>query len=707
MAETPDPSIPSGPPGGAGSSAPSGGGGRRRLGPAAPLLVGVLALIALASVYYFFFARASHGRPSSPASPVAEQKPCIAILPFSPAPGSDEVAWIGQAVPQFLFLALEDSPDLRVLTPERLRDLAHGDPPAALEAQVGLARTGGVDFLLRGEVSGKPGAASLKASWIEVASGRESQSWSLDGITPQNLGQKLEEIYGNLRRSLRLEPPGSTEPPVVSMVPVKEAPTRSYLEAAALLAKGDAPGCLKALKEALSLPDFELAHFLQAEAAARAGDPRTAVEVGGRLSKVSRPLPARVTLLTPAILAIYGSGDPRRAVAPLESFLARFPDEKVPLSWLGAIEILLLHEPDHAREHLQKSLALDPSNEDARRLLGRATLESGHPAEAVPLLEASVKSKPDDEGTRLLLADALRRSGRAEESRRALEEILAGHPEDPGAVDLLGSILLDEGKTKEAGDLFGKLVRSRQPEIQAQGEALMARWCLLTGKFNEALTHYRAAVDRAGQANNAQARAEYLLLLGGTQSSLGKHAEALGTLQEVRGIESRVDPDLTMINVVVAQKQYDSARKMLDEQIARWQGRIPAAFLQRLRDSLEGTIALEQGNYPEALKRIQASLPDTGKEPPASEALGRAYLGTGDGARAEQVFRKIAEDPARYEDPVRYLRSLTRLGEACEKQGKKEEALKSYREVLRWWGSADYSLPELIRAQEGLKRLGG
>ena len=699
MSEPSDPATASG-------SSPGPTPGRRGLGPLAPLLVAILALTAVASITYIF-TRGARGRSPGASGPAMARKAGVAVLPFPPASGAEEAAWVGQAAFQFLPLALENSADLRVLTPERLRDLAKGDPPTALPAQRDLARKGGADFFLRGEVSGKPGAATLKASWIETASGREAESWTVEGIGPDNLGRKMDELYAHLRKALRLEAPGTTEPPLVSLVPVKEASTRSYLEASSLLTKGDAAGCLKALGEALALPDFHLAHFLQAEAAARVGNPATAVAAATRLTRVTRPLPARVVLLAPAILGIYGSRNPRSAVAPLESFLARFPDEKYPLSWLGAIEVLLLQEPERAMEHLKKSLELDPSNLDARRLLGRATLEAGRAAEAIPILEESLKAQPADDGTRLLLSDALRRSGRLEDARRALEEILSRRPEDAAAADLLGSLLLDQGRTGEAEALYARLARAAQPATQAQGEFLLGRCSLLQGRFNEGIRHYRAAADRAAQAGDRVAQGRNLLALGEVLSSLDRNQEALETLGGIRGIQDSVDPDLPIINVLVAQKQYDTARKLLDEQVKRWQGKASAAALRRLEDSLEGTIALEQGNFKEALKRIKASVSEPGKEPPDSEVLGRAYLGAGDAARAEKVFRKITEDPNHFSEPMRYVRSLVRLGEACERLGRKEEALKYYRQALRWWGSADHSLPVMSQAREGIKRLGG
>ncbi|HEU5180979.1 MAG TPA: tetratricopeptide repeat protein, partial [Candidatus Polarisedimenticolia bacterium] len=199
----------------------------------------------------------------------------------------------------------------------------------------------------------------------------------------------------------------------------------------------------------------------------------------------------------------------------------------------------------------------------------------------------------------------------------------------------------------------------------------------------------------------------YLMSLGRNLAALKRNQEALATYAEVRGIETGPDPDLPMINILVAQKEFDSARHLLQEQVTRWRGRISADVLQRLSTSLEGNIALEQGKFAEAAKQIEASLPPEDRASPASESLGRALLGAGDAARAAQVFKRLIDDPDPYSDPLSYVQNLARYGEASEKSGNKQEAVRAYREVVRWWGGADYQLPELKAANEGIKRLGG
>jgi tetratricopeptide (TPR) repeat protein/TolB-like protein len=670
------------------------------------LVVGVL-LCAAALAYLIF-----HGRGGAPAtSPAATAAPpsrkAMVVVPFRPAEASPEAAWIGDAVSIFLTLSLENEESLRVLTPERVFDLTKPGSLSSDADELAMARKGKAEFLLRGRVSPAAGSYKLEGVWLEVSSGREIEHWTVEGVNPATLGAKLDELAGHARTALGLPPLGPEERHLVSLIPVAPEPTRAFVEGWMLLARGDAPAAVGKLNPALEIEDFHLALFLQALAAAQRGDPKTAVAAATPLLKVPRPLPARVTLLSRAILGLYQTGNPRAAVAPLESFLARFPEEKVPLSWLGAIELFLLHEPDHAREALERCVALDPDFAEARRLLGQAMIESGHAREAIEVLQAELGRRPDDTGLRLLLARALREGGRGEEAVRLLDEVLARDPNNVPAVALKGTLLLDGKKAQEAMALYERLASSAQPKVKAEGRALVGRVALLSGRFQKGLNDLRSAADQARSAGLAPLQGQYLMALAQAQAILGRTQEAMVTFSEVRGLEVELDPDLSLINILVMRKDYDTARKLLEEQTNRWRGRIPDTVLQRLRSSLEGNIALQQGDFKTAVARLEAALPPEKSRAPVSESLGRALLSSGEAAKAEPIFRRIVEDPERYSDPLGYVLSLVRLGEACEKQGKKEEALRAYREALAWWGGADFSLPEIQATREGIKRLGG
>jgi tetratricopeptide (TPR) repeat protein len=686
-----------------GTSTPS---PRRPLGKGAIFLVAGVLLAAVALAFFFFRGSLRMSSTQESAGEKAARKPCLVVVPFRPSGDSQASAWIGEAVQVFLTLRLEDSIELKALTPERVFDLSSPTGPISPEAELEMAKKGGADFLLRGEVSGAPGSVQMKASWVEVSSGKEREQWVVEGISESSLGRKLDELAKHVRKAEGLEGAETEGPPLASLVPLQEAPTRSYVAGALLLAKGEAAPALDELKVALKI-DFPLAQFLESMAAAQRGNPQLAVQAAVPLSKLTRPMPARVTLMVPVILALYQSGDPRNAVAPLESFLARFPDEKNPLAWLGAIELFLLNEPDRALQEFKKALALDPDSLDNEKLLAQATLESGHPAEAATLLKKYLTLRPDDDTARLLLARAQREAGENRQAIATVDEVLVRQPENVSAVALKGALLLEQGKHQEAETLYQTLAASSQPRIRAEGLALTGQLALLTGHFRDGLATLRKAVDQAKSAGIAPLQGQYLMLLGQALSELGRFPEALSTLAEVREVDANLDSDLPMISIMVQQKEYDTARRMLEAQIGQWHGKLSAQMAERLRASVEGSIALEEGKAADAVARLQAALPEKPHRAPASESLGRALLASGDAPGAAEIFRRIVENPDRYADPVGYVRNLGRFGEASEKAGKKQDAVRAYREVLQWWGGTDSPRPEPDTARQALKRLGG
>jgi len=197
------------------------------------------------------------------------------------------------------------------------------------------------------------------------------------------------------------------------------------------------------------------------------------------------------------------------------------------------------------------------------------------------------------------------------------------------------------------------------------------------------------------------------MFLGQELTGLGRYPEALTALTEIRSLEANFDLDFSMISVMILEKDFASARTVLDSMMAKWQGKLSAQTLERIRATFEGNVALEQGKYAEAVEHLRASLPAHSVKPSASEPLARALLGDGKASDAAEMFKRIVEDPDRYTDPVGYVRNLSRLAESSEKAGNKQDAIKAYRQVLQWWGSTDAPRPETEAAREGLKRLGG
>ena len=85
---------------------------------------------------------------------------------------------------------------------------------------------------------------------------------------------------------------------------------------------------------------------------------------------------------------------------------------------------------------------------------GLALVETGAPAEAVPLLAEVVEIDPDHVAARLLLADALLRDSRWDEARAQLEAALERAPDHPGCLCALGWVLYQRGERARGRQLL-------------------------------------------------------------------------------------------------------------------------------------------------------------------------------------------------------------------------------------------------------------
>jgi len=134
-----------------------------------------------------------------------------------------------------------------------------------------------------------------------------------------------------------------------------------------------------------------------------------------------------------------------------------------------------------AEQHLQVAIRINPENDEALRALGRLKLASGHPEEAIPLLEKASKLKPDAP-TRAALAAA-------------------------------------RGDNAAAVTLYKQTIAEGEEAVDAHNDfaALLARM----GRDQEALAHYEEALRL--MPNHYDAR----MNLGALLSRMGRDGEAI------------------------------------------------------------------------------------------------------------------------------------------------------------------------------------
>jgi hypothetical protein len=118
--------------------------------------------------------------------------------------------------------------------------------------------------------------------------------------------------------------------------------------------------------------------------------------------------------------------------AALRHTLEKYPNDFSALLHLGAVRIARFDTPG-ALTNLQAAVRANPSNPEARNMLGSAFAAVGRGSEAVDQFRIAIQLRPDYQNARFNLARALMKAGKFDEAVTLLREVVAAFPDDEQA----------------------------------------------------------------------------------------------------------------------------------------------------------------------------------------------------------------------------------------------------------------------------------
>ncbi|MBE9524252.1 MAG: tetratricopeptide repeat protein [Chloroflexi bacterium] len=178
---------------------------------------------------------------------------------------------------------------------------------------------------------------------------------------------------------------------------------------------------------------------------------------------------------------------------------------------------------EQAKNHLQESVKLVPSDGCYLLKLGKVFLSQNDSTNAIKTLQKAVQLDPDSVNSRLALAKAVQFSGNNHQAKQIINEIAQIAAEEPEAYLLLAKIALEEKQTESALQYTRKILQTNPHHH----EALLTKAEALTKleKFDKALSAFELALPQTDQNANLLIKHANL-----TQKALGTQA-ALKILQ--------------------------------------------------------------------------------------------------------------------------------------------------------------------------------
>jgi tetratricopeptide (TPR) repeat protein len=308
-------------------------------------------------------------------------------------------------------------------------------------------------------------------------------------------------------------------------------------------------------------------------------------------------------------------GDFSAAVAPLQQYIARYPDSAYAHFELGYVDVQLKHDDD-AKTEFDLAIAINPKMPEAHMNLGILLLDSD-PAAAATSFSFAADLTPTDSRPRFLYGLALERSGK-------LDDAVAQYKK---------AALLAPGDYEIAFGLARALVRlDRAPEAEIE--------------FRRAIAlKPDSAPAQLGLAQSLEAQKKY-----------GDAADILAAYLKLRPDDRAAHSDRAY--ALMQTNQFDAA---LAELGLAGAGVAPDANSLKMRAGIE----MQQKNWKDAAAALQQAIPLSPADAELYAWLGRSLLELRQFPDAAAALNKSLALDATAVDPLRDLVDAYYLGGAC------------------------------------------
>jgi serine/threonine protein kinase/tetratricopeptide (TPR) repeat protein len=691
----------------------------------------LLAIAAVAAAGWFFLLK--KGGPASPS-----HRHSVAVMTFENQTGDRSYDYLGKAIPNLLITSLEQSPDLSVVTWERMRDLLKQmgrDESETIDADLGfeLCRKEGVGSIVLGSFVKAGDVFATDVKVLDVATKRLLKSGGSKGdglrsILDRQIGDLSREISKGVGLSDREFPAGK--------VPIAEK-TTSSMEAYNLFLKGRDEyekfyydDARKSLGQAVALdPEFAVAYLVLARVNGALTDIQGQNNAYERAMALSAKATEKDRLYIQAAYAGAVEMDQKKRLELLRRLLDAYPKEKDAHYELATF---LRNEGrlQEAVAEYDRALALDPNYGYALNQIAYSYADMGDYGKAIASFERYAALYPGDANPLDSMAETYFRMGDLDRAAAAYSKAIAVKPDFYSSYAGLAYVAaLREDYPGALGWLDQFIATAPSPGLKGTGhynKSLLLYW---TGQYGRAEAELRKVADLNAASGLPQGKS-------GIELGMGWIAEARGEFEPGRKhLKSCFDSStkapgkaspgtrayyLFFLGILdIEAGSLDAARAELKEIDAllpqtEAHGKDQLAYY---REHLKGEVLLAEGAADKAAVVLQ-KLPPIGKPPTIpgilpfystpflKDALARAYLAQGalDKAVAEYV-RLMTLDPGKDDRSLINPRYHYRLAKIFERNGLAAKALEQYRRFLVLWKDADRDHPDYVDAVKRLAAL--
>jgi serine/threonine protein kinase/Flp pilus assembly protein TadD len=587
-----------------------------------------------------------------------------------------------------------------------------------------VAAETGATHILTGFLNKSGEKLRVNTTLQEIATGKNVASPSAEGEVGKGVFPLVDELKAKVKGHFGAASGAAsegTDRTIQEIATTSPEAYRYYSEARKLHMNGDYAESIAIMQKALTLdPTFAMAYRSLAASNGNLGILSEKRRYLQKAVEFSQRLPDKERLYIQANLYECSERTYEKALAIYRKLVADYPHDPLAAYWYTGYSVVYddLEEYEKSAEQSEAVRRLDPESFNSVFNVWEAYCSQGAYDKAQKVVEDRLRQS-DRALIRVGLGWALLLQGKFDLSAAELDKAIAMAPGLYSGYLYKGHLRLIQGNFVEAEMNYRKLLDINDEESQLYGREALGYLFLARGEFGLAEKYLNESVQLAARSHRETSECEdrlalgFLLLESGVPryaliefATVEKEAQTVDSYKYERpALLGRGLASLALRSSADAEKAAADLKKLNDSGMNR------KAY--RYGSFLVGSIELEKGDYPRAVRHFQDAIGQLSSEFANEneyawfrDALALAYWKAGDLQRARDTYTQITTLIfGRLKAGETYTRSYYRLGLIYEKLGDNTRARENYRKFLDLWKDADLGLPEVADARKRLATL--
>ena len=697
------------------------GNGRRRKRPFRMSSIGALVVLAgliVISVLAISYLPSGGGRSGSS---VQASENRLAIMYFNNLADPNDQQRLGEIVANILITDLSVSPDVKVVSSQRLRDvlqLIGEDTPRSIDEELAsqVARKANTRWMLTGSILQTEPTYVITAQLVETSTGHVISSHRVTGHKDQTIFSVVDELSNRVRDDLSIPSAGKRD--IGGMFASSAAGATSSREAYKYYLEGvdyqrqllhiqarEAYRRATELDSTFALAWFGLSQYLSkseggADAIAKA------IKYMGKLSPLDQ------MYIRAREQQFDGKNDSAEVI--YKSIIKDYPEEKWAYYQLGIIYFETQKIEKAIELHL-KTIQIDPLFKEAYNQLAYEYNRAGNFDKSLWAIDKYIDLVPNEANPYDSRGELFALNGQLDKARESFEKAISLNPQFYVSAINLAHVYIYQQNYNKAESLFQTLASHPEKSIRSEIRVDMARIWEHQGQIHHAIRALHVAIDSD--------RLEY----SGDGERIGGHFQKIAVLyayvDDLASALVNADSALNLFDKEGLSDGYDTWSE-------RWEATYKAYLFalsgrksqaQALMDTalkaidttqldnlasyyyVRGRFCLGMGQYDQAVQYLKAVKPSDATFM-IKELTGRAYLGDGKIGEAVEALEAASREYSmnRAYWMTEGVMNHYWLARAYEASGWNDRATEQYQTFLAIFKQAD---PNLINVNDARSRL--